>query len=654
MEKLARPKAAKTPRKSATKPAPKHAANPRVQERAEYLGANALQSAHDLLDSERGFIGSMRTIELIAMTLDRRGRVRFCNDYLLRLLGCKREELVGQEWFATFLPHSDRTSKKRFLDAINFGRVSEPEETSIITGAGEQRIIRWNHAVLRDRTGGIVGLAAIGRDVTERRKVEANLAQSNSLLQAALDSTADGILVVDLTGKVSSYNKKFLAMWNLDEATMGSREDERALQAVKDQLVNPEQFLSKIHNLYAHTDAEDYDLLIFKDGRTYERYSRPQLLAGRTVGRVWSFRDVTERKRAEEAVLEMGKRFATFLDHLPGFAWIRDLGGAYPFINRPMREQLLAGSRPEGGNGTDRAPRVLSQQTIFDDKVVVETGAVTQSVEPDPRPGSQAYMLTMKFPILGNDGKVVQTGGIAVDVTNLRKVEEELKKGQQALAIANKKLEAEIVKISEEERRRFGQDMHDAICQHLTGISLLCSELSSRLADADSGEVALAKRIDTLLGEALREARGLAAGLHPVEVDSRGLVAALEDLVRRASRTVPCCLHCSDVIPDKDEKIALGLYRIAQEAVANCLKHAHAHQITVDLRREGGRIVLSIADDGTGIPSAQAEGRMGVQMMHYRARMIGAELRIRNSAPRGTLVTCSLRPRGKIQRKRRR
>jgi len=128
-----------------------------------------------------------------------------------------------------------------------------------------------------------------------------------SLLRATLESTADGLLVVDREGKISTYNGKFASMWHIPPKVLAERDDQAALVYVLDQLVDPERFLSKVRELYATPEAESFDTLEFKDGRTFERYSRPQWIDGKSVGRVWSFRDVTERRRTGEQLLQAQK-----------------------------------------------------------------------------------------------------------------------------------------------------------------------------------------------------------------------------------------------------------------------------------------------------------------------------------------------------------
>src|SRR6266540_1054584 len=124
-----------------------------------------------------------------------------------------------------------------------------------------------------------------------------------SVLQATLESTADGILVVDLAGKIVSHNRHFEEMWRLPPALIAANNDaagrRRLIEQVRDQLVNPELFVDGIQDRYAEPQADSFDVLTFKDGRVLERYSIPLRLDGRSVGRVWSFRDVTARRRAE-------------------------------------------------------------------------------------------------------------------------------------------------------------------------------------------------------------------------------------------------------------------------------------------------------------------------------------------------------------------
>ncbi|PYO71997.1 MAG: adenylate/guanylate cyclase, partial [Gemmatimonadetes bacterium] len=132
------------------------------------------------------------------------------------------------------------------------------------------------------------------RDITERQRTEQDLRETLSLLNATLESTADGILVVDLAGRIVSFNRKFAELWRIPDSVLEQKNAAQTLAFVVEQVAEPEKFLARIGELYARPEASSFDVLTFKDGRIFERLSQPQRIGGRSVGRVWSFRDVTE------------------------------------------------------------------------------------------------------------------------------------------------------------------------------------------------------------------------------------------------------------------------------------------------------------------------------------------------------------------------
>jgi len=162
----------------------------------------------------------------------------------------------------------------------------------------------------RDELGRPLRMIGTHTDLTERKRTEQLMAEKTSLLAATLESTADGILVVDGAGRIFSYNQRFLALWRISEAVMQTGEDGRAIAFLLEQLADPDDFEQRVQWLRRDPAAESFDELMFKDGRIFERYSRPQRIGEQIVGRVWSFRDVTQRRQAEDSLKIAGMVYA--------------------------------------------------------------------------------------------------------------------------------------------------------------------------------------------------------------------------------------------------------------------------------------------------------------------------------------------------------
>jgi len=220
---------------------------------------------------------------------------RYCD-----ITGYSRAEIL--QFKVEQLTHpEDVPASLEFIRRIRDGELPEYRiEKRYIRKDGRIIWVNLTVSIVRSVDGQPLYLVGFIEDITQRREAEADASRSLSLLRATLESTADGILVVDLNGKILSFNQKMADMWEIPAEIFACGDDQRAIDAALDKLVHPEEFMTKVIDLYRHPEEASYDVLELKDGRIFERYSQPQRIDDAPVGRVWSFRDVTARRRAED------------------------------------------------------------------------------------------------------------------------------------------------------------------------------------------------------------------------------------------------------------------------------------------------------------------------------------------------------------------
>ncbi len=207
------------------------------------------------------------------------------------------------------------------------------------------------------------------------------------------------------------------------------------------------------------------------------------------------------------------------------------------------------------------------------------------------------------------------------------------------------RLEKEILEISEREQRRIGHDLHDGLCQHLTATAMAGQVLGEKLAARSLPESKDAREIVRLIEEGIAMTRDMAHGIAPLGLESDGLIAALRGLAANVSRMfkIACTLECDAPPLIEDVNVATHLYRIAQEAVQNALRHGKPRLIVMSLGHARGRAELTIEDDGAGLPENwQSGGGLGTRTMAHRAAMIGGMLSIEPNPTGGTFVRCSV------------
>ena len=219
------------------------------------------------------------------------------------------------------------------------------------------------------------------------------IAQTISLLNAIIESTADGLLVVDRGGNIVKYNQKFLKLWRIPALLAEQKNDSALLDFVLDQLKDPVEFLKKVHYLYGSPEDESFDVLKFKDGRVFERFSQSQRIGNDIVGRVWSFRDVTDRARAEEALLAEKKFSDIAINSLPGIFYFFDdqqkflrWNNNFQQVSQYSAEEISMMHPLDFFSGEDR--QIVAQQI----QKVFEKGSATVEADFVSKDGQQDFL----------------------------------------------------------------------------------------------------------------------------------------------------------------------------------------------------------------------------------------------------------------------
>lgn len=390
--------------------------------------------------------------------------------------------------------------------------------------------------------------------------------------------------------------------------------------------------------------------------------------------------DIAARKEFEakslhlqETLAQEKERLAALINSVPDEIWFADNHGQFKLVNPSGRSEFklqgktpvdirkLAGRlevfRPDGSlRPVEEAPplRALKGETLRNQDEMVRT----------PATGDMRYRQVSSSPVKDATGQIVGSVSVVRDVTEQKLIEHKVRclnlelEAQVAERTAalqgtvaelkaeiaeRRRLEREILKISDHEQSRIGRDLHDGACQGLAGIAVLAEVVTRDLDRENPQAAAKVLKISKLARQSLDEIRHLAAGLLSVKIDQHGLDWALRDLAVETSarNSVRCVFTARGPIPIADSNAAVQLFRIAQEAVSNALRHGRAQNVTIELAESNGTVSLVIRDDGVGLPRRRKKDGLGLHSMQYRAKVLGGSLEVRPGAKAGTAVVCS-------------
>ncbi len=269
-----------------------------------------------LRESEERYRDLVENSQDLICTHDLKGKLLSVSGAAVRVLGYPLEVLLKMNPFDLLDPEMRDRFDAYLAEIQREGRSSGIMR--VLTAGGETRYWEYNNTL---RTEGVAVpiVRGMARDITERRQAERALRRSETLLQAILGSTADGLLTVSAENKILYANELFFEMWKIPPGLIAGGDNAALLQYVPDQLTDPQGFLWKVREIYTSKD-DSFDILEFKDGRVMERLSRPLMEGEQIRGRVWSFRDISERKRKEEALRQSEERYrAIFEQAVEGF-----------------------------------------------------------------------------------------------------------------------------------------------------------------------------------------------------------------------------------------------------------------------------------------------------------------------------------------------
>ncbi len=248
-----------------------------------------------------------------------------------------------------------------------------------------------------------------------------------SLLNAVLESTADGILIISNDGRVIKANRKFKELWKIPDAVLETYDDKKLLAYILDQLDQPELFLKKVKELYSRHEEESYDILRFKDKRIFERYSAPYQVESNVEGRVWSFRDVTKQKQIEESLFQDRILYRTIIDNLPDGIYAKDIECRKTLANPTDLRNMGCTMESEvlGKTDFDFFPKEDASAFYSDDQIVIKTGNAVINREESfiDKNGNKNWLLTTKVPIKDTDGEIIGIIGVGRDITLRKKSE---------------------------------------------------------------------------------------------------------------------------------------------------------------------------------------------------------------------------------------
>ena len=330
------------------------------------------------------------------------------------------------------IPDRDRVHQA-LVDLITKGDAYNLEYGIHPADGSSPRVIHAIARLEKDAGGTLVRIRGVIQDITERKRGEDEIVFKNIILSTQQETTLDAILIVDENGKILSYNQNFIRIWGIPDRLLVSQEDEQVLHYVNEQLTDPDAFLARVRYLYDHKEEKSFEELPLKDGRVLERFSAPMLgVAGRYYGRVWYFRDISERKQAEESLHRQFRFMQKLIDTIPNPVFFKDTQGIYRGCNTAFEQFVgLPTEQIIGKTLYDIAPRHLADSYYaYDQALFKKPGTRTFESQLRFADGSLRDVILNKATFVDDEGNAILVG-VVQDISERKRAEAGLRQSEE-------------------------------------------------------------------------------------------------------------------------------------------------------------------------------------------------------------------------------